>query len=133
MNKREKEILMECLYLSDWDRDFLVNVINRDLKELIPEKLFFCKENCIEKTREKNYYEIVYQINDYLQHHFKYLDYLMQDYPEDREEDLVDDLILNFMFCLTQENKKYKDVDIFKNKKSICYTEIPFIEILQTE
>lgn len=55
----------------------------------------------------------------------------MRDYPTDREEDLIDDLILNFIFYLTQENEKYENIDPFQNRKSILYIGLPILDALE--
>ena len=37
---------------------------------------------------------------------------------------LIDDLIIGYVIFVANLNEKYKDIDIFKDKRSICYIKI---------
>lgn len=67
------------------------------------------------------------KIKDYIFQHEKYVDYFDALY---NDEYLYDDLIINFVFCLSQENDKFKDINIFKDKRSICFSMFSIIDII---
>lgn len=129
MTKKEKDKIREYLYPTFEEEDFLVNVIYQDLKEIIPQNICICSKNLTSKIRKSHYNEVYDYIYDYLHQHQKYCDYLMSEYPLDMDEDLIDDLIINFVFCLSQENAIYKDIHIFKNRKSICFTDVSILDM----
>lgn len=125
MNEKEIQKIKEFLYPSS--NNFILNEINNDLKKIVTIEICISDENMNKKTRKRNYGKVYLQICGYLHQNMKIyerLDYLYSDYEE---EFLVHELMVNFVFCLTQENEKFRNIHIFKNEKSICFSEFYMI------
>ena len=129
LTQDEKRKLIDHLYQTKEDEKFLINVVYQDLKEIIPKEICFGAANLNKKTRQRNYDKVHLLIREYLYKHEKFVDYFDKYYPLYMDDVLYNDLILNFVFCLTQEDAKLKDVHIFKDKRSICYAKFAITDI----
>jgi len=124
MTKKEKIALIQYLYLNNETQTFLCNDLFQEFMSIIPKNVCISKENLNKETRENNYSIVKLLITIFFKENPEYKKIttkLLSNYTENK---LVEHLILGYVFFLANIDRK-KDINIFKDKKSICYSEAP--------
>lgn len=129
MTKEQKQILLKFIFPTDEIRNFLCNYFFQELLVIIPTSLCISKDNMVNKTREENAQIVKNKVIDFLKNNNNYVVELAKLYHNKDVMGRVDDFITGFVFYLTCVNDKFQNIDIFKDKKSICYTEISIVDI----
>lgn len=125
-----KQILMDFLYPNDEIRKFMINDLNQELEKLLPQKILICNDNKNDELREKNYWKCCKKIGDFLQKHRQYKTAIEKVFSS---QDIVSNIrliLLNFVFYKSQMNSKYKDINVFLDKRSITYDGFDFISTI---
>ena len=101
MTKEQKINLLKFLYLNDQTQTFLCNDLFQEFMSIIPKTNCISEDNFDTDIRRNNYDDAINSIHNFL----------------------IDNKDYKVMVALTEN----KDIDIFKDKNSICYTEGPSI------
>lgn len=118
---------IKYLYPTDEIRNFMCNDLYQELNEIIPKTKCFCSDNIVSKTREENYMFIKTHIVNFILTNDNYKKELNKLYKDREFDDLINDIIIGYVFFTVNTDDKNKGEDIFKNKKSICYSVAPSI------
>lgn len=127
MNIEEKQKLLQLLYPNDEIRDFLINDLYQELINIIPKSLCISSKNLVNSTREKNLQKVKMYINDFFKDNESYIQ-TINDLFSVKYNEMIEDVIIGFCFYLSQT--KNNDIHIFKDKRSICFSEVSIIDIL---
>lgn len=125
--KEKLEKISLYLYGNDETRSFLINDLFQEFSLIIDEKDCINWKNRVRKTRLKSKITVALLISKFLKENKIYLIKLNEFYPASTFEDIVETLVLGYVFYLSQVKEKFKNVNIFKDKKSICYSSSPTI------
>lgn len=117
---------LRYLYPTDEIREFMINDFYQELGEIIHKTKCFSSDNIVSATRETNYNYVKASIIKFLETNPTYQIELQKLYKKPIN-DMLEELIIGFVFYTVNTDKKNIGVDIFKNKKSICYTSNPTI------
>ena len=117
---------LKYLYPTDEIRDFMINDFYQELSEIIPKTKCFSSENVVNATRENNYNYVRTSIIEFLNTNPTYQKELQKLFKKPVNE-MVEEFIIGHVFYVVNTDKNNSGVDIFKNKKSICYTSSPTI------
>lgn len=117
---------LRYLYSTDEIRDFMINDFYQELGENIAKTKCFSSENVVNATRENNYNYVKKSIIEFLNTNPTYQKEL-QKLLKRPANDMVEEFIIGYVFYVVNTDKNNACVDIFKNKKSICYTSSPTI------
>lgn len=128
MTKEESVKLLKYLYPTKEILNFMCNDLYEELKEIVPLDLCFNEANKSEKNRNKNLNFISLVVLKFLRDNPVYKNKIMSLYKT--KELSINDLIIGFIFYVTTTNEEYKHIDIFKDKKSICYSDVLILNIL---
>lgn len=123
MTKEEK--LLQFLYRNEEIRKRLINDVYQELLEVVPPSLCFNSKNVVNATRDENLRKALSSISNFLENNADYNKVVKEIYDDDFQF-----VLCGYMFYLSHTNEKYIGIDIFKNKKSILYSEISLLDIL---
>lgn len=126
MNNRIVNFL-NYLYPTDEIRHFLINDVYQEFEDIISSVKCFGNDNIVSLAREKNYKSIKSSMLIFFNTNPTYNKELLKLYKIKNVEDIVENLIIGYVFYLVNKDKTNLNVDIFKNKKSVCYTQAPTI------
>ena len=118
---------MKYLYPTDVIRNFMCNDLYQELNDIIPKTKCFCSDNIVSKTREENYMFVKTHIVNFILTNENYKNELNKLYKDRGFDDLINDIIIGYVFFTVNTDDKNRGEDIFKNKKSICYSVAPSI------
>lgn len=118
---------IKYLYPTDEIRNFMCNDLYQELNEIIPKTKCFCSDNIVSKTREENYMFVKTHIVNFILSNDNYKNELNKLYKDREFDDLINDIIIGYVFFTVNTDDKNRGEDIFKNKKSICYSVAPSI------
>lgn len=121
MNDEKIRMLFCLLFPTEEIRIFLCNDLFEELKNIVPYQICISSYNSIKKVREAHHTLVRDRITNFLENNNDYMDKIKQIYVNIGLEDIVNDLILAYVFYISQINKSYNNIDILEDKKSICY------------
>ena len=105
----------------------LLKEINEDVYKLIDTEIFINEKNINQEYRKKNYRKLYNLLEEYFNQNYNLYDKLLSVYNVKNVyiEEIITDVIYNLVFDYSQKQEQFKNMNIFKNKKSICYDEKP--------
>lgn len=118
---------IKFLYPTDEIRNFMCNDLYQELNEIIPKTRCFCSDNIVSKSREANFLFVKTNVANFVLNNPNYKQELAKLYKGRDFDDLINDIIIGYVFFVVSTDDKNKGEDIFKNKKSICYSVAPNI------
>lgn len=118
---------VKYLYPTDEIRNFMCNNLYQELNEIIPKIKCFCSENIVSKTRERNFIFVKSQILNFVLSNKNYKKELKKLYLNREFDEIINDVIIGYVFFVVNTDNKNKGEDIFKSKKSICYSIAPSV------
>lgn len=126
MTNERKEKLLKHLYPIQEIREFMCNDLYQELLQVISKSTCISSKNIVEKVRKQNYEIVKSQIKQFLSNNIIYLNKIKSFGFKINLEDIITGLV--FYISLIDEN--YTNIDIFKYKKSICYSSISIVDIM---
>ena len=118
---------LRYLYPTDEIRNFMCNDLYQELSNEIPYTKCFSSENIVNKNREDNLSFVKDKILGLVNNNQNYKQELSHLYKGKAMEDLLEDILIGYVFYIVNTNEKNRGEDIFKNKKSVCYSSGPTI------
>ena len=105
----------------------LLKEINEDIYKLIDAEILINEKNINQEYRKKNYRKLYNLLEKYFNQNYNLYDKLLSIYNVNNVyiEEIITDVIYNLVFDYSQRQEQFKNMNIFKNKKSICYDEKP--------
>ena len=105
----------------------LLKEINEDVYKLIDAEILINEKNINKEHRKKNYRKLYNLLEEYFNQNYNLYDKLLSVYNVNNVyiEEIITDVIYNLVFDYSQRQEQFKNMNIFKNKKSICYDEKP--------
>lgn len=127
MEQEKKERICTYLYGTNETRKFLINDLFQEFSLIIDDSECINWKNHIKKVRTKNKIMVTTKIVLFLKENEVYYNKLDKIYNNMLFKDVITMLVLGYVFYLSQVKDEFKDVNIFKSKKSICYSSEPTI------
>lgn len=127
MDEIKKERICTYLYGTDESRKFLLNDLFQEFSLIIDDKECISWKNCLNKTRARNKIIVTTKIVLFLKENTIYYNKLDKIYPNMLFNDVIKMLLLGYVFYLSQVKEEFNNINIFKSKKSICYSNEPTI------
>ena len=125
MTKEQKMNLLKFLYLNDQTQTFLCNDLFQEFMNIIPKTNCISEDNFDTDIRRNNYDDAINSIHNFLIDNKDYR-VMVEKYFSGYEQDFLEShLLMGYVFYIALTENK--DIDIFKDKSSICYTEGPSI------
>lgn len=105
----------------------LLKEINEDVYKLTDTEILINEKNINKEHRKKNYRKLYNLLEEYFNQNYNLYDKLLSVYNVKNVyiEEIITDVIYNLVFDYSQKQEQFKNMNIFKNKKSICYDEKP--------
>jgi len=122
---KQEEKFIQLLYPTDEIRKIMINDVYQELLEIIPMTWCFNSKNTIKAIREENYKRVLTSISNFVKENADYQKEINKFYGEN-----IEYVLYGYMFYIARTNEKYTNIDIFKDKKSILYSEISLLDIL---
>ena len=125
MTKEQKMNLLKFLYLNDQTQTFLCNDLFQEFVNIIPKTQCICSDNMVSETRRNNFDNALNSIHNFLIDNEDYRVIVEKFFSGCEQKFLESHLLMGYVFYIALTENK--DMDIFKDKSSICYTEGPSI------
>ena len=122
MTQEQKTKLASYLYLNKEFQEFLCNDFFQELKKELPKESCISEDNLNDEYREENYGIATLSIFIFLHNNGNYADIIKQNFTSYTDSQLLHHLVLGYVFYLTNVEEH---MDMFKDKRSICYTDAP--------
>lgn len=129
MQQDKKEKLIRYLFPNENLRNFMCNDLYPELISICPKKLFISSKNKTLKYRKENLKSIKTAINTFIEENTDYRHLLQAHYLDKTTEEVIDILVIGLTFYLANTIKSSQDLDIFHDKKSVCYSPISIIDL----
>ena len=129
MYYERKEKLLKYLFWNEEMRDFLCNDFFVELSYVIKYTDCISSKNIGNLERSKNLKKVKNQIIKFLNDNIDYRDKIFEIYIKQELSQIIDELTIGFVFYLSQTRFRFNNIDIFRNKRSICYSPISVIDI----
>lgn len=126
MINERKEKLLKHLYPTQEIREFMCNDLYQELLQVISKSTCISSKNIVEKIRKLNYEKVKFQIKQFLSNNIIYLNKIKSFAFTINLEDIITGLV----FYISLIDETYTHIDIFKDKKSICYSSISIVDIM---
>lgn len=130
MERERKEKLLKYLFPTEQIRKFLCDDVYEELTFLIPKNLCISTNNLKVATRKENLEKVTSLVREFLKENPDYTKLLIEYYGYDDIIRIVNDIVIGYVYYLTNCYGNYFHIDIFKDKRSICYSYISLIDIL---
>ena len=127
MDILQKEKICNYLYGDEAARRFVCNDLFQEISMLIDNSECIHWKNRIEANRIRNKKRVEMKITLFLKENRNYLNRLDELYDKMLISDVMNLLLVGYVFYLSQTVDQFKKINIFKNKKSICYSADPTI------
>lgn len=121
----QEEKFLQLLYPTEDIRKIMINDVYQELLERIPTTWCISSKNLTKAIREENYKKVLSSISNFIEENSDYKKVIQSFYREN-----IEYVLYGFMFYISHTNEKYTNVDIFKDKRSILYSEISLLDIL---
>ena len=125
MTKEQKMNLLKFLYLNDQTQTFLCNDLFQEFVNIIPKTQCICSDKMVSETRRNNFDNALNSIHNFLIDNEDYRVIVEKFFSGYEQKFLESHLLMGYVFYIALTENK--DMDIFKDKSSICYTEGPSI------
>lgn len=120
--------LMKYLYPTDEIRNFMFNDLNIELSAYLPKEMIISAKNSKDIIRTLNKGEALHRISVFFEQNSNYLKQVCELYGKTDISDMLGDILQGYALFIIINDEKYKNVDIFKDKKSVCYTLISAVD-----
>lgn len=130
MDNERKTKLLKYLFPTEEIRKFVCNDLFMELSEIIKTTDCISSKNIKNAVRQENKAKVEKQIKEFLQKNPVYEKMLLELYHQDNINKIYDDILIGYTFFLASTYGRIGEIDIFKDKKSICYAPISIIDIL---
>ena len=125
-----KQKLIKYLFPTEEIRSFMCNDLYMELMEQIPRFLCISSKNITNSVRKENFEKVNSIITNFIENNENYKQMLKKLFSNKELKNIISDIVIGYVFFITQTNLKYNHIDIFRDKKSICYSPISIIDIL---
>lgn len=113
--------LQKCLYPNEQTEKFLTRDLNEELNEILDNNLIVTKKNLDDNIREKNWWQCVKQIANFLKNDYFFRGKINDCFGEIGLIESVKLCLINYVFCIVYTKKESKWIDILRDKRCITY------------
>ncbi len=131
MTDEKKLKLLKYLFPTDEIRIFMCNDFFVELLNVIPKKLCISTQNISVQKRKENYQSVLGLLRKFLKENANYRKIVLQLYNADKLEELEEQIIIGYVIFLIHCDKRWYWLDIFQDKRSICYSPISIVDFLE--
>ena len=130
MDDLRKKKLLQYLFPTEEIRKFVCNDLFIELSEVIKTTDCISSKNLNNKVRLSNKENVLNQINNFLNENPIYTETLLKLYNQKEISQIIEDLLMGYTFYLACSFGRIGEIDIFKDKRSVCYSPISIIDII---
>ena len=130
MNIETKTKLLKYLFPTEDARCFLCDDLYMELNELIPKPIIVSSKNTILFNRKHNLNMVTDIVNAFLEENIDYKQKVLEIYKNSSFENIINDIVIGYTLFYCNSSYKYNSIDIFKDKRCICYSPISKVDIL---
>ena len=130
MNDERKKKLIGYLYTNEKLCNFICRNIYCKLLKILPKKICISVDSFKDISRNENLDIAKNIVINFLKDNSKYVAYIKSFYNEKQFDSIVNDVIMGYLLYLTTIKDACRRIDIFRDKRSICYSPISIIDIM---
>ena len=121
MERTKRQKLVESLYSTEALMDFMCRDFYQELLAITPKTLYVSSKNISNKVRKINLQKVKEKIVKFILTNENYKQELFKHYKHKMLSPILYDTIVGLTFYIAMTSDKYQDIDIFQDKRSICY------------
>lgn len=130
MENERKQRLIKYIFCTEEIRSFLCDDFFMEIMEILPKNLCISAKNCSLQCRKNNYAKVKSIISDFVFNNKNYQREIFKLFKVENLEQIINNLILGYVFFWSNTYYKYFGVDIFRDKRSICYSPVSIIDVI---
>ncbi len=130
MTNERRFKLLKYLFPNEKIRYFMCNQLYGELSTIIPKNMCISYKNKKNDIRKKNLNTIKTLIWNYFDTHPIYKLKIENFYNVHNKHDILNIVIISYVFNEVHEIRMHDIIDIFLNKESVCYSPISIIDTL---
>ena len=129
MNFERKQKLLKYLYPTEKIRSFMCNDLYVELHAVMP-KVCILSKNVNFQIRKKNLESVYNTVKVFFKNNHNYKRQIEGLFCDKNYEEVLNDIVIGYVFFVANTSNIYSKIDIFKDKKSICYCPISVIDLI---
>lgn len=130
MNKERKEKLLNYLYPTEEIAEFMYCDFYTELALILDKKVCFSQANLTNVTRKNNLKIAREIIAKFLNENALYKNKVYEFFPKTPESVIIDNILYGYTLLVSTNINRGTGADIFKDKRSVCYTIASIIDIM---
>lgn len=130
MIDERKVKLLNYLYPTEEARKFMCNDFYIELAEVVPRRLCVTASDMTLAKRKENMQIVKAEIEKFIKLHPIYEKTILDIYREKNWKDILDDVVIGYVFFVTHTHYKFQFIDIFKSKGCITYSPLSIIDVI---
>ncbi len=130
MEKERKTKLLGYIFPSAQAQEFMCNNVFVELDSSIPSRVCISSKNTCPAVRKENLNLVKAKILAYLAINYDCKNEILKIYKKDCIQDVLEEILLGYVFYISQTNPKFSNIDIFRDKRSICFAPVSIVDIL---
>lgn len=132
MTEEQKRKVFDYYFPNEELRKFLCNDFYQELSNLLPTDICIGKQNLDDKLRTKMLTKVILLVKDFILINPIYQEALSELFKSKKEDLFIflDDIVKGYVFYISITKDEFKEIDVFKDKRSICWSPISIADIL---
>ena len=130
MDKKAKEKLLNYFYPTEEIRSFMCNDFYQELLNIVPLSLCVNAKNRDKVVREQNYLLAINTIKNFILTDKIYNKAIFEPYQGVEIDNLVEKILESYVFYIVSTNPRHKKIDMYKDSRSICYSNVSIVDML---
>lgn len=131
MESERKQKLLRYLYPNENVREFMFEDLYVELSAVVPRHICISPKNFKASTRKENLQTARSVIQKFLNDNIDYSKKVMVLLSKNEiDNETVDEILMGFVLYVSGSRQSYIGMDIFRDKKSVCYSPVAVIDII---
>lgn len=130
MDKKTKEKLFNYFYPTEKIRSFMCNDFYQELLNLVPTSLCINEKNRDKYVREQNFLFVINTIKNFILTDKIYNKVIFELHQGVEIDYLVEKILQSYVFYIVSTNVRHKKIDMYRDRRSICYAKISIADML---
>ena len=130
MEIERKQKLINYLYPNEKIRGFFCDELYIELQNFIPNQICITSKNTSFSSRNENLNKIYSIVNNFVEKNSYYKNKILYFYKDEQFNNIIKKIVIGYVFYLSNAIPRYVSIDIFRDRRSICYSPISIIDII---
>lgn len=121
--------LLKYLYPTEEIRGYVCDYLYLELIKIIPKSICITSTNLSMSTRIQNLNKVREIVGEFIEKNSEVSETLTRLFKNKNIKTVIEELIIGYVYYTSRTMSNYKHIDIFTDRRSICYSPISIIDI----